>query len=538
MSKLLRPICPMLVIGTLWLAAPVAAQDSQRADLLLKNGTIYNGSGEPGFTGDVAIRGERIVAVGEFDAKSADQVYDCQGLVIAPGFIDLHNHSDRQVIAAGTRANVNYLTQGCTTIVTGNCGAGPINVAKYYDRIDAAGCGTNVAHLLPQGALRDEVVGRAQRTAKPAELERMRRLATRAMQEGAWGMSSGLIYVPSSYADTTELSQIAEAVAAHGGLYVSHIRNEGAALLDAVNEAMAIGAGSGARVHISHFKSKGQDAWGLIRQAVKLIEAARSHGQIVTADQYPYTASSTSLEATLMPTWARAGGQKDLVARLDNAEQSSRIRDAIRRSLSTSNDAAGLWIARYKPRQDWVGKNLAQIAESENLSEVDLTIKIARNGGAAIVNFGMSEDDVRFAMQVPWVATASDGRAYLPDETRPHPRSYGTFPRKVGHYALRENVLDTATAIRSATGLPADVLQLEDRGYLRQGAFADVVVFDPDEFIDAATFEAPHQYSRGVRFVFVNGQPAVFRGHPTGALAGRALRHSSTDQNAVESDGN
>jgi len=258
-----------------------------------------------------------------------------------------------------------------------------------------------------------------------------------------------------------------------------------------------------------------------------MIEQARKKGQRVTADQYPYTASSTSLDATLIPTWARAGGRKALIARIDDPKQGNRIRSEMADSLKRKQNGAVLRIARYRPRQDWVGKTLLEIARAEKIEPLELAIQISRNGGASIVHFSMSEEDVRYVMQIPWVATASDGRAYLPAADRPHPRSYGTFPRKLGHYAIREKVLPLEQAIRSATGLPADILGFSKRGYLRKNSYADLVVFDPHELIDVATFDAPHQYSRGVRYVFVNGRPAIFAGTPTGALAGKALKHPS-----------
>lgn len=514
-----------------WTLATVASaldahgQEPIRADVLLKGGTIIDGTGAPGRVGDVAIRDDRIVAVGEFPLEAASQIIDCRGLIVVPGFIDLHNHSDRQIVSRKTRANVNYLMQGCTTIVTGNCGSGPIDVGEYYGKIDAAGAGTNVAHLLPQGSLRDAVLGTAHRAAEAAELEQMKNLADKAMQEGAWGMSTGLIYVPSSYADTAELVEIARVVGSYGGVYASHIRNESTGLLAAVDEALRIGREAGLPVHISHFKSSGPDAWGLVRRAAEVIQEARAAGQIVTADQYPYIASSTSLDATIIPPAARAGGREALVARLDDPEQGPPIRTAMEANLKKRNGGEAIVIARYSRRQDWVGKSLAEIAAKEQKSPLDVALEIVRNGGASIVNFSMSEDDVRHIMQIPWVATASDGRAYLPGADRPHPRNYGTFPRKIGYYALQEMVLPVEQAVRSSSGLPADILGLKDRGYVKTSYFADVVVFDPEEFRDRATFPAPHQYSAGVRYVFVNGSPAVVDGYPTGALSGRALRH-------------
>jgi N-acyl-D-aspartate/D-glutamate deacylase len=506
------------------LCTSLPATEAIEADILLQGGTIFDGTGSDGQVGDVAIRADRIVGVGKFDWKSARWIIDCQGLVIAPGFIDLHNHSDSQIVSPRTRANVNFLMQGCTTIVTGNCGSGPIKVGEYYAKINAAGAGTNVAHLLPQGALRGHVIGSVQRAATPDEIRKMRDIADEAMRDGAWGMSTGLIYVPSSYANTEELIEIAKVIGQHGGIYASHIRGEGKDLLDSVKEAIRIGRESNCPTHISHFKASGQEAWGLIRPASQLVEEARKQGLKVTADQYPYIASSTSLDATLLPTWSLAGGRSKLIERLDDKEQFARIRDVIEQKLATSRDGAAIQIAAYSARPAWIGRNLAEIAKQERSTPRDIALTILRNGGASIVHFSMNEEDVRFAMTLPWVATASDGSAKVPSADKPHPRSYGTFSRKIGEYAIKENVLSLAAAIRSCTSLPAEILGLTDRGTLKVQAFADVVVFDPTQIRDTATFDNPHQYATGMRYVFVNGDVAVKDGKATGALAGRAIK--------------
>ena len=512
-------------ILSLWFAVPrTVLGEPVDADWVFQGGTLVDGTGRPAQQADVAVRGQKIVAVGQFERGSIGQEIDCRGLVIAPGFIDLHNHSDAQVLDFQTRANVNFLMQGCTTIVTGNCGSGPVDAAGYYRKIEEAGCGTHVAHLLPQGSLRERVVGLAQRAATEEEVRQMRDLARLAMAAGAWGLSTGLIYVPSSYADTAEITSIAEVVGQSGGLYASHIRGEGIQLLASVEEALDIGAKSGCPVHVSHFKASGQEAWGLVQRAAELIEQARRQGRKVTADQYPYIASSTSLEATLLPNWARAGGNREMLARLDDPETGPRIREAIGEALRNTEGGGRIRLARYGGQPRWAGKSLAELAAETQTHPVDVVLGILRGGGAAVVNFGMREEDVRFVMTLPWVATASDGRAYLPGADRPHPRSYGTFPRKIGHYAQRERVLSVEQAIRSATSLPAAILGLTDRGEIAPGRVADLVVFEPERFIDQATYEEPHAYASGVRHVFVAGEPAVWKGSPTGALRGRALR--------------
>ena len=525
--RLLTCVTCVLVFSSPLAAADPAPVD---ADLLLVGGTVFDGGPGPGEVGDVAIRKDKIVAVGKFTPGVVGKTLDCRGLLVTPGFIDLHNHSDSQIVDRRTRACVNYLTQGCTTIVTGNCGGGPVDARKYYDKIDEQGAGVNVAHLLPQGALRSAGVGNEQRQATPEELDKMRKLAEQAMQDGVWGMSSGLIYVPSSYADTSELIEIAKVVGKHGGIYASHIRGENLELLSSVNEALEIGRKGNLPVHISHFKSTGKDAWGLVRGAAEAIEKARASGERVTADQYPYIASSTSLEATLIPTWARSGGEKKLLARLEDAEDGPKIRTAIAKKLALSDEGARIKLARYAKKPAWAGKSLAEIAKTEGNEPLEAVLEIIKGGGASVVNFGMSEEDVRFVMTRPWVATASDGRAYLPGGDVPHPRSYGTFSRKIGFYAIKEKQVPLEQAIHSSTGLPADILGLADRGRLRTGAFADVAVLDPSAYVDAATYDAPHQYSRGTRHVVVNGDLAILDGTPTGVLAGRALRKGDKEK--------
>jgi N-acyl-D-aspartate/D-glutamate deacylase len=504
-----------------------SAVEPIEADILLKGGTVFDGTGSAGKVGDIAIKGNRIVGAGKFEVKSAEWEIDCTGLVICPGFIDLHNHSDSQIVSPKTRANVNFLMQGCTTIVTGNCGSGPVDCDEYLAKIDAAGAGTNVAHLLPQGALRGKVIGSLQRKASSDEIRQMRELADKAMKDGAFGMSTGLIYVPSSYADTDELIEIAKVIGKHGGIYASHIRGEGKDLLDSVGEAIKIGREGGCPTHVSHFKASGKEAWGLIRAASQLIEESRKAGLKVTADQYPYIASSTSLDATVLPTWSLAGGREKLLERLKDKEQSEHIIKFVSERLEKADDGERIRISACVKHPKYVGRSLADIATSEKSKPLEVTLKIIRDGGAGIVSFSMSEEDVRYAMTLPWVATASDGRAYLPSADKPHPRSYGTFPRKIGEYSLKENVLPLAAAIRSCTSLPADILGLPDRGRLAVGHFADVVVFDPKKFRDKATFDKPHQYATGIQFVFVNGEPAVKEGEATGALAGRALKRST-----------
>jgi len=518
----------MPLAGHLFAVLVLAVGPQVEVDLVLQEVQIHDGHGKTPTAGDIGIRGDRIVAVGEFQAAGAPRRIDASGLVAAPGFIDLHTHSDSAITKKTTRINKNYLTQGVTTVVTGNCGGGRLDVTKYLEEIDQAGAGTNVAHLIPHGSLRRSVLGGDRRPPGPEELKRMQELVAQGMRAGAWGMSTGLIYVPSSYADTEELIELSRIVGRHGGIYVSHMRNEGTGLLGAVDETLKIGLEADLPVHISHFKATGQDAWGLAARAIRRIEQARSAGQLATADQYPYIASSTSLGAMVVPSEYRQ--TKKLIEALEAPEQRDRVRREITKRIDARNGGKTLFIASYGKKREWQGRNLAALADEQEQPVLELVLEIQRNGGAQMVNFGMQEEEVRLIMQQPFVATASDGSARARDNTVPHPRNYGCFPRKVGRYAIEEETISLERAIRSSTGLPADIIQLPKRGYLREGYFADVVVFDPRTFRDTASFEDPHQYAVGVRYLIVNGKLAIDDGRVTGTLAGRALRHEAADQ--------
>ena len=492
------------------------------AEVLIENVRIYDGTGQEAQLGDVAVHGGRIAAVGRFAVSGEPRRIDGTGLIAAPGFIDLHTHCDRGITKEPTRINKNYLTQGVTTVVTGNCGAGPWDVGKFLAEVDGGGTGTNVAHLIPHGAVRSRVMGSAKRSPTPEELERMKELVDQGMRSGAWGISTGLIYTPGSYADIQELIELSRVVSRHGGVYASHIRGEGVTLLDSVGEAIEIGRRAGLPVHISHFKASGKPAWGLATAAIRLIEQARADGLRVTADQYPYVASSTSLGAMVVPEAYR--NQDRLKEALADASQAAALREALTENLRQRSDGDALVIASYSPNRTWHGKNLAELAEEQGCTVEDLVLEIQQNGGARMVNFGMQEEEVRQIMQQPFVATASDGGTCVPNETVPHPRNYGCFPRKIGRYAIEWNVVSLPDAIRSATGLPADTFGMKDRGYLRENYVADIVVFDPQTFRDQATFQQPHQYSTGVRYLLISGQLAIDNGQVTGQLHGRALR--------------
>jgi dipeptidyl aminopeptidase/acylaminoacyl peptidase/N-acyl-D-aspartate/D-glutamate deacylase len=507
------------------------------ADYVIRGAMLYDGSGNAGQEADLAIKGDRIAGIGRFDWTGKTTVIDGRGLVVAPGFIDLHTHCDTgtpPITDPAGRANLCYLMQGVVTVVTGNCGTGPLDVADYYAKLEKNRIGTNVLHQVPHNAVRQAVTGNVDRVPTAEEMKKMEALVEHGMKDGAWGLSTGLYYNPGAYSRTEELIELARAAARHGGFYASHMRDEGTGVLASIDEVLTIGREANLPVHISHLKAFGPKTWGKSADEIALILRARQSGLQVTADQYPYIASSTSLLAELVPPVYRQGTPEDFVARLNHPQQGPQMRVAIEQTMTQLKAGRSIRIARFAAKPSWQGKDLVTIAEAEKKPVLDVVLDILKQGGAQIVAFSMSEEDVRLIMKQPFVATASDGSSQVPGDTVPHPRSYGCFPRKIGRFAIEEKLLRLEEAIRSATGLPADILRLPDRGYLKKGFFADVVVFDPKQFRDRATFDKPHQYATGVRYLFVNGQPVISEGIYGGALAGRVLRHPEVTSGTID----
>lgn len=523
-------------------------------DLILRGGRIFDGTGAAWFRGDVGISGDQIVAMGNLRDCKAARIIDVDGAAIAPGFIDIHTHSDVALMV--NPRGESKIRQGVTTEVVGNCGgsfaplAGPgvewiaedlreIDLAltwrsmkEYLDRVDEAKPALNVAALIGLGLIRADVVGMDDRPATPAEMQAMQALIAQAMQEGAFGVSSGLIYAPGSFAGTAELAEMARVAAQHGGIYATHMRYESDRVVDGVAEAIAIGEGSGAAVQISHHKAVGPDNWGKVRETMALIEAARTRGVDVTVDQYPYTASATGLSA-IAPNWAHDGGTEAFLARLRDPESRARVREACEQeNMKTRKgwDKVYLSWAGVPALAHLEGKHLEEIGAIMGLAPVDAALEIilASHAAASQIAFGMCEEDICFVMRHPLTMTGSDAGVKAPYGTlgkgKPHPRAYGTFARVLGRYVREQGVMPLEEAVRKMTSLPARKLGLWDRGILRPGMKADVTVFQPESIIDRATFAEPHQYAAGVPYVIVNGVVVVEQGEHTGAGPGRALR--------------
>jgi N-acyl-D-amino-acid deacylase len=521
-------------------------------DLLIRGGRIVDGTGSPWYRGDVAIRGDRIAAVGLLPGAVARDTIDATGLVVAPGFIDMLGHSEYPLLRDG-RA-ISKITQGITTEVTGEVSSVvPVNentlrelgfrdrvtwtaLDGYFRALEAARPAINLATFVTVGSVRRYVMGDVDRPATPAEVEEMKRQVDAAMRQGAMGLSSGLIYAPASYASTDEITELARVAAAHGGGYASHIRSEGDRLVEAINEAIAIGERAGTWVQIHHLKASGQPNWGKMKDAVAAIEAARARGVDVTADQYPYPASGTGLDA-IIPNWAHAGGTDSLLARLADPAARQRLRAELTeggtdwRIGASSGGPSGVMIAGVgvDTLKKYEGMRLSQVAEARGQDVVDALfgILLADRAGTSAIYFSMSEEDIEYAMRRPWVSVGIDAGARAADSTvtgKPHPRAYGSFPRILCRYVRERNVITLEDAVRKFTALPAARVGLDDRGVVKEGMHADLTLFDPNTVCDRGTFENPVQTSVGIMHVIVNGVPVLRDTRPTDARPGRGLR--------------
>ncbi len=540
---------------------------SEVYDVLILGGTVYDGSGSPGRLADVGIREGTIVKVGRIGrAKGALRVIDARNQAVVPGFIDMHTHCDMDIGNPETRANLNYLTQGVTTVVTGNCGTGTFQLSEFRRILESGGIGTNLIHLAGLGTIRTAVLGTGERQPSADEIEKMKGFLLRALNEGAWGLSTGLMYIPDRYAKTEEIVALNKVVAEQGGLFSPHQRNEEDFLIDSVREVLRIAAESGVRTNIAHFKCAGKFNWGKLSQAVSLIQEARAAGLKVTADLYPYD------KAAIMPLWAVFNIPKEsrelyaLSLQAQDADSSSNeglaLRKAYSKQLAKALGDSDLrarirdWTHRGDPdKVNWLvvegWHNITIISAKKNAALTgmlicDLANQTGRDGfdiaadllmeepeDIVISVCAMSEEEIRHALDQEWTMISSDGSAVRFNVGKVHPRSYGSFPRFFAKYVRDDKAVFFEKGIRMTSGLPAATLGLIDRGLIKEGFQADVVVLDPSTIQDRATYLDPHEYSTGISCVLVNGQVAVEKGKPTGALAGKVLLRPSKSASSL-----
>jgi len=507
---LLLPL--LLLLGT-------PAADS--VDVLIRGGTVYDGSGGASRRVDVGIRGDRIVFVGNAAQSSitATRTIDATGLIVAPGFIDPHTHSFEGLpkLSEERRRNAGALMQGVTTVVTGADGRGPLEVAEVLTEAERLGIGTNTYALTGFGSARVRVMGNSSAPATPAQIDSMKALIAKAMREGAFGVGSGLFYAPQSYASTEEVIAVLKGATPYGGVYDTHQRDESSytiGLLNSVREAIRIGRETGLTTNLGHVKALGVDVWGKADSVLILMRQERAAGHMVVADQYPWTASGTGLGSSLLPRWSQAGGRDSLLLRIADPATREKILAEMRENLRRRGGDSTLLLTGGA----YVGKTLKQIVAEKGTGAVETALELIRTGGdLGVASFNMNEADIETFMKDPYVMTSSDGSGG-------HPRLYGTYPRKIRRYVLDKPVITMERMIRASAGQVAEVYGIPDRGTITVGGFADVIIFDPGTIREEATYVEPEKLSIGMRWVFVNGKAAVVDGVPTGVLAGNGLR--------------
>jgi N-acyl-D-amino-acid deacylase len=531
---------------------------------LITGGKVIDGSGNPWFYSDILIEGDAIsrVAPGIRDKIGQEpghgyQVIDATGKIVCPGFIDIHGHSDAEVFIDGTARS--SVMQGITTEIVGNCGnsAFPLvgqfpetfqkfifelyewteklpwsTLDDYLQVVGSQGLSINIGALVGHASIRTAVSGYANRDLSSGEFQECGHLLREALEQGAFGMSLGLYYAPGSYAKIGEVIEFGKVVADYHGLVTCHLRDESdynIGLLAALQEMLCVARDSGARVEISHMKCVGPATWGLAGVLVKTVEDARKRGFDVATDQYPYLAACSSIIGSLIPRWAQSGSKQDFSDRLKDPHIRQRIKTEAVRNLARRGGPERLVIGRYPPKPEYSGKSLAEISEITGFDPAETTLRLVELFNPQLVTFSMKEEDLLTIMKAPFVMIASDGRALRPEGVLssgpPHPRSFGTFPRVISKYALDSQVITLEDAVRKMTSMPAERLNIKDRGYVKPGFKADIVVFDPITIKDNATFDSPRLYPSGIEYVFVNGQVVVAEGEHTEAKPGMVLRH-------------
>lgn len=497
-------------------------------DLLVINGTLIDGTGSKRYMSDIGIINDRIVKIGNLSNMTAREVIDAKNLIVSPGFIDSHTHAIRGIYDVPTADS--SLLQGVTTLTDGNDGTSPYPIDKHYQKIIDTKISPNWAVFVGQGTIRERVMGLDNRLPLNEELLEMKEMVSKAMEQGALGLSTGLFYVPGNFSTTNEIIELSKVAAQHGGIYISHMREEAGDIIKSVNETINIGASANIPVQITHHKIIGKGNWGIAKETLKLVDEARSKGIEVSIDQYPYTASQTSIRA-LIPQWAQAGGRQALLNRIDDPETRQMLIDGIVERILFDRGGGhpkNVFISKNTWDTSMEGKNLAQLCVERDLDPTPLNaamvvFEIIKGGGASAVYHAINSDDVDLIMQHPMTSIASDGPLTVFNVGSPHPRTYGTFTRVLGRYVRERSILSLEEAIRKMTSLPAQVLSINKRGLIKVGYYADITIFDKNIITDKASFEVPHQYAVGVNSVIVNGIIVINNGIHTGNLPGRVL---------------
>ena len=519
----------MRILQFIIILSILASCSNSDFDIVIINGTIVDGTGDEPYKSDIGIINDQIIKIGDLSKLSSRRIIDATNLIVSPGFIDSHTHAIRGIFDVPTAES--SLLQGVTTLTDGNDGASPHPIDEHYQKIENTKISPNWAVFVGQGTIREEVMGLDNRDPTTEELYKMELLVQEAMEDGALGISTGLFYVPGSFSSTSEVIALSKIAASYGGIYISHMREEAIDVLKSVNETINIGIEANIPVQITHHKIIGKDNWGLSTETLKLVDNAIKDGIKVSIDQYPYTASQTSIRA-LIPQWAQAGGRKKLLARIDDPKTRQLIIDGVIERILFDRGGGhpkNIFISKSSWNTSMEGKNLAELCIERNLepspyNAAMVVFEIIKGGGASAVYHAINSDDVDKIMQHPMTSIASDGPMTIFGVGSPHPRTYGTFARVLGRYVRERKILTLEEAIRKMTGLPAQILSINRRGLIKEGYYADITILDTATVIDKATFEDPHQYAVGVDAVLVNGIVVVENGLHNGNRPGRVLR--------------